>query len=68
MPASGHPEDEIHIGDRVTYRLAAGDPVQEVVGKVIGLFIIQNGNILADVEWDRLGPPKRLSVTNLTKA
>jgi hypothetical protein len=68
MPDSGRPSDEVRLGDRVAYRLSPNEPANEVQGKVIGLFLIQNGQILADVEWDRLGPPKRLAVTNLLKA
>jgi len=68
MPDSGRPSDEIHIGDRVAYRLSTGESARGIRGKVLGLFIIQNGQTLADVEWDNLGPPKRLNVTNLIKA
>jgi hypothetical protein len=68
MPHSGPPSDEIQVGDRVAYRLGKGEPRHGVRGKVLGLFNTRNGPTLADVEWDKLGPPKRLNVTNLTKA
>jgi len=66
MPDSGRPPDEIHIGNLVAYRLS-GEPTHDVRGKVLALFNTRNGQTLADVEWDKLGPPKRLSVTNLIK-
>ncbi len=68
MPDSGRPSDEVQIGDRVAYRLTTGEPSPGLRGKVLGLFNTQDGQTLADVEWDKLGPPKRLSVTNLTRA
>jgi hypothetical protein len=67
MPASGNAADEIHIGDRVAYRFNTGDPADAVRGKVIAIFGTNDGQTLADVEWDTLGPPKRLSITNLAK-
>ena len=68
MPESGSPSDEIQVGDCVAYRLGTGEMVHYARGKVIGLFNIRDGQTLADVEWDDLGPPKRLNVMNLTKA
>jgi hypothetical protein len=68
MPDSGSPFDEIQVGDHVVYKLSTADPMLKVRGKVLGLVNTQNGETLADVEWDTLGPPKRLNVTNLTKA
>jgi hypothetical protein len=67
MPASGSPADEIQIGDRVAYRLSSGDRTNGVRGKVIGIIDTNDGQTLADVEWDTLSPPGRLNVTNLTK-
>ena len=67
MPNSHRQSDEVRIGDRVAYRLSTGETVPGVCGKVIGMFNTQDGQTLADVEWDKLGSPKRLSVTNLTK-
>jgi hypothetical protein len=68
MPDFGSPVDEIQVGDRVAYRLGTGEPAAGIRGKVIAMFNTQDGQTLADVEWNRLGPPKRLSVMNLTKA
>jgi len=68
MPDSGRPSDEVQIGDRVAYRLSTGETMPGIRGKVLAMFNTQGGQTLADVEWDTLGPPKRLSVTNLIKA
>jgi hypothetical protein len=68
MPDSGSPADEIQVGDRVVYRLSTGDPVGRVQGKVLGIFNTQDRQTLADVEWNALGPPRRLNISNLTKA
>jgi hypothetical protein len=67
MPDSVRPSDQIQIGDNVAYRLTTGEPAPTGRGKVIGMFLTRDGQTLADVEWDKLGPPKRLSITNLTK-
>jgi hypothetical protein len=67
MPESDNPVNEIQIGDRVVYQLTTGDPLDCVQGKVLGMFDTQDGQRLADVEWDTLGPPKRLSISRLTK-
>jgi len=67
MPNLGSQFDEIQIGDRVAYRFSTGDPLDAVQGKVLGIFNTNDGQTLVDVEWDTLGPPRRLSITNLTK-
>ncbi len=67
MPGSGRPSDKIHIGDLVAYRLSTGEPAHGIQGKVIGLFNTLDGKTQADVEWDRLGSPRRLNITNLIK-
>ncbi|MGA2253509.1 MAG: hypothetical protein ABSG53_02515 [Thermoguttaceae bacterium] len=67
MPNSCRQSDEVQIGDRVAYRLTTGETAPGVLGKVIGMFNTRDGQTLADVEWDKLGPPKRLSITNLTR-
>jgi len=59
--------EEVEVGDRVGYRLSTGEPAPGVQGKVIGIIKTQDGQTLADVEWDNLGSPKRLNITNLTK-
>ena len=67
MPDPRNQDQTIHVGDTVTYRLSGGGSVLDVRGKVLGLFNTRDGQTLADVEWDRLGPPKRLNINNLTK-
>ncbi len=67
MPNSGHPSDQVRIGDRVAYKLGTGEPAPGIRGKVLGMFNTRDGQTLADVEWEKLGPPKRLNVMNLTK-
>jgi hypothetical protein len=47
--------------------LSSGDPVDGTSGKVLGLFNTHDGQTMADVEWDTLGPPRRLNIENLTK-
>ncbi len=42
-------------------------PNYEARGKVIGLFNTRDGQTMADVIWDKLGPPKRLNVNSLAK-
>jgi hypothetical protein len=68
MPDSGRPSNEVQIGDRVAYTLSTGETAPGIRGKVIAMFNTRDGQTMADVEWERLGPPKRLSVMNLTKA
>jgi hypothetical protein len=68
MSQTPSPIQTIQIGDTVTYRFSASDLVSEAQGKVIGLFNTRNGHTMADVEWDKLGPPKRLNVKSLAKA
>ena len=67
MPDSGSPVDEIQIGDRVAYRLSTGESAHGMLVKVLGMFNTHDGQTLADVEWDTLGPPRRLNISNLTK-
>lgn len=67
MPDPGHPPDEIHIGDLVTFRLS-GEAAPNIRGKVLALLNTLNGETLADIEWEQLGPSKRLNVTNLIKS
>jgi hypothetical protein len=67
MPDSRTLSDEVEVGDRVAYRLSTGEPAPGVHGKVIGIIKTQDGKTLADVEWDSLGSPKRLNITNLIR-
>ena len=70
MPDSESSVGEVQVGDRVAYRLSTGDRARHRVieGKVIAMFNTHDGQTLADVEWDTLGAPRRLHITNLTKA
>ena len=67
MSETPNPAQTIQIGDTVTYRFSVGELVSEAQGKVIGLFNTRDGHTMADVEWDKLGPPKRLNVKSLAK-
>jgi len=67
MPDSGAQVDEVQVGDRVAYRLSVGDPVHGIRGKVIAVFNNKEGRTMADVEWDKLGFPRRLNITHLAK-
>jgi len=67
MPDSGAPVDEVQIGDRVAYRLSTGSPANSIRGKVIAVFNTKDGKTMADVEWDKLGSPRRLNITHLAK-
>ncbi len=66
MPDTPKSTQTIQVGDTVAYKLN-GTPVPDAQGKVIGLFKTKGGKTLADVQWDKLGPPKRLNVESLTK-
>src|SRR5579875_996945 len=66
MPDTPVPTQTIQVGDTVAYKLS-GAPAPDARGKVLALFKTQDGNTLADVQWDKLGPPKRLNVRSLTK-
>jgi hypothetical protein len=68
MSDSGTQVDEVQVGDRVAYRLSTGDPVYGILGKVIAVFHTRDGKTMADVEWEKLGLPKRLIITHLIKA
>jgi hypothetical protein len=67
MSQTPNPVPTIQIGDTVSYRLSIGELVSEARGRVIGLFNTRDGQTMADVEWDKLGPPKRLNVKSLAK-
>ncbi len=57
---------QIKVGDTVAYRLRTGESVHTVRGKVTALYNTQCG-ILADIEWEWIGPPNRVDVLNLAK-
>ena len=68
MPETLNPIPIILIGDTVQYRFSVGEFISEANGKVIGLFNTRDGQTIADVEWDKLGPPTRRNVRSLVKA
>jgi hypothetical protein len=68
MPETPNQAQTIQVGDTVNYRFSVGELVSEAHGKVLGLFNTRDGHTMADVEWDKLGPPKRLNINSLAKA
>jgi len=66
---------EIQVGDTVAYsgsfvdrqHLCPSD-LPSARGKVRALRRLDSGVILADIEWDIRGLPKRVNIKNLTKA
>ncbi len=59
--------DKITAGDLVGCRTTTGELQGSARGKVLSVFRTQDGKTLADVEWDRLGVPKRVSIDRLTR-
>ena len=59
--------DPIKTGDQVCYLATDGEILGIDRGKVLGIFRTQDGKTLADVQWDRLGMPKRVSIERLNK-
>lgn len=65
---------KILIGDAVAYTQSFLDrqnryptPVSSAQGEVKALHRLDTGIILADIEWNAPGLPKRVNVKNLTK-
>jgi len=56
----------IEVGDLVAYRAENGEILGPARGKVLGVFRTRDGRTFADVEWDQLMMPKRVSVERLT--
>jgi len=63
----------IQIGDAVTYSHTFIDrhsrypnDMQSARGKVRALHTLKNGIVLADIDWNTPGLPKRVNVKNLT--
>ena len=67
MPNSDNTVGDVQVGDRVAYRLSTDEHAHGARGKVMGIFTTQDRQTLADVQWDTLGPPRRLNISNLTK-
>ncbi len=59
--------DTINVGDHVCYRSTHGEIIGTDRGKVLGIFRTRDGKTLADVEWEELGMPKRVSIDRLTR-
>ena len=59
--------DTINVGDQVGYRSTHGEIQGNARGKVLGVFRTRDGKTLADVEWERLGVPKRVGIERITK-
>jgi len=64
---TGTGTDPIKVGDRVTYLAVHGNAAGYALGKVLGIFRTRDGKTLADVEWNRVGIPKRVSIERLTR-
>jgi hypothetical protein len=66
---------EIRVGDTVAYtdsfvdrqHLCPSD-LRSARGKVTALRRLDSGVILADIQWDVHGLPKRVNIKNLTRA
>lgn len=63
----------IRIGDNVTYSHTFIDrhsrypnDMQSAQGKVRALHKLESGLVMADIDWDTPGLPKRVNVKNLT--
>jgi hypothetical protein len=56
----------IQVGNLVAYRAENDEILGTARGKVLGVFRTRDGKTLADVEWDQLMMPKRVSVERLT--
>ena len=59
--------ETINVGDPVGYRSTHGEILGNARGKVLGIFRTRDGKTLADVEWEGLGMPKRVSIDRLTR-
>jgi hypothetical protein len=65
MTATG--KKPLCTGDRVRYLTTDGVILGNATGRVLGLMRTREKNILADVEWDRLGMPQRVTLDRLIK-
>ena len=57
----------IRVGDHVAYVTTDGAIIGNQSGKVDGIFQTRDSITLADVQWNGLGMPKRLSIDRLIK-
>jgi hypothetical protein len=65
----------VQVGDTVAYTDSFIDrhsryhnEMQSAQGKVKALHQLQSGSVLADINWNKPGLPKRVNIKNLTKA
>jgi hypothetical protein len=75
VPETGSPSHTIQVDDTVAYSDAFlnrqnryPSDMPSAQGKVKILHRLDNGIILADIEWNKPGLPKRVNVKNLTKS
>ncbi len=59
--------DAIKVGDLVVYLSVDGQILGDDRGKVLSVFRTRDSKTLVDVQWERLGMPKRLSIERLAK-
>ena len=59
--------DTIKVGDLVVYLSVDSQILGEDRGKVLSVFRTRDSKTLVDVQWDRLGMPRRLSIERLAK-
>ena len=59
--------DTIKVGDLVVYLSVDGQILGDDRGKVLSVFRTRDSKTLVDVQWDRLGMPKRLNIERLAK-
>jgi hypothetical protein len=64
---------QIRVGDTIAYTETFLDrqnhqtsDMPAAQGKVKALHYLDNGAILADIEWNKAGLPKRVNIKNLT--
>lgn len=66
MPDHSTIVPRIQVGALVAYRADNGEILGPARGKVLGVFRTRDGKTFADVEWDQLMMPKRVSIERLT--
>lgn len=74
MPNQSEIASRIQVGDTVAYtqvfldrQHVGAEVAMSAQGKVIALYRLDNGILLADIEWNTPGLPKRVSTKHLIK-
>jgi hypothetical protein len=74
MPNQARVSPAILIGDSVTYSHTFIDrhsrypnDMQSAQGKVRALHKLESGIVMADIDWNKPGLPKRANIKNLTR-